>query len=112
MSSRALVIGLALLAILGALGGFAVYVRQLGYQDGFAAASKACEAEKRRIEDANSRAITEADRELMRSADRLSVQKMEFDHAVSGIDQASMADPDGALLCLGADSVQRLNAIR
>jgi len=112
MSSRAIIIALAIAAVLGAVGGFAAYVRHLGYQDGHDDASRACEAEQQRIEDANNQAIGDAERELIRMADDLSLRHLELDNALSGIDQAAAADPAGANLCLGPGSVQRLNAIR
>jgi hypothetical protein len=112
MSSRVIIIAIAVLAALGALGGFAVYVRKLGYQDGFTDASAACEAEKRKIEQANDQAITDAERELMRAADGVSLKQLEIDDALSRNDQAAAADPSGDSLCLPPLSVQRLNTIR
>ena len=112
MSSRAIILGFALLAVLGALGGFGLYVRQLGYQDGADAARRACEQLQRDTEEANRRAVTEAERDLMRSADRLSLDRLEIDNALAGIDEAAAADPAAGHACLGPGSVQRLNTIR
>ena len=112
MSSRTIILGLAILAVLGALGGFGAYVRALGYQDGVSDAQRACERQRRETEEANRQAVTEAQRELMRAADRLSLDRLETDNALAGIDNAATADPDAGRECLGAGSVQRLNTIR
>lgn len=112
MSSRDWILAGAVVALLSGLGGVFLFVRHLGYQDGFADAQGACHAQQRQMEDANRRAISEAERALMRAADHLSLEQLESDNALAGIDQAAAADPRGGAACLGAGSVQRLNAIR
>ena len=76
------------------------------------AAEAECAKEMARIEAANRKAISEAEAALFDLADRLSLQSMELDDAVSASDAATAADPDGGSTCLPPDSVRRLDAIR
>lgn len=99
-------------AIVGGLGAAYLYVRHQGYSNGFADARASCEVEAERQAEANRNAIREAEQRLYELADQLSLKDLELDDALADIDAAVAADPDGDLLCLDADSLQRLNAIR
>lgn len=108
-------IGLAIagtLAVVGGLGATYVYVRHQGYSQGFAEARTVCAAEQAEQAEANRAAVRDAEQRLYELADQLSLKELELDDALADIDAAVAADPDGDLLCLDADSLQRLNAIR
>lgn len=104
--SIALVLGL-----LGVLGGAYAYVRHQGYEAGYSRAAAECEMEKAAQAEANRKAISEAEKRLLRNVDQLSLKNLELDDAIKSLSDAAAADPDGALECLGADSLRRLNQI-
>lgn len=84
-------------AMLGLLGSAALWLVDAGYRRGMAD----CEARADRIR-------TEIETRWLREADAIAETNKERDDAVAAIDQADA----GALVCLDADSVQRLRAIR
>lgn len=99
-------------AIGGALWGAYAWVRHDGYIAGQAEATARCELEKATQRKANEMAIDTVNRQLIRMADELTEKQQELDDAQMARDAAAAADPDGARECLGAGSVQRLNAVR
>lgn len=101
-----------LLALVGGVGGAYLYIRHQAYQDGYSAASVACERQKVEQAEANRAAISEAEKNLREQAVALSRKNMEMDHAIEALAAAAAADPDGGLDCLGVDSLRRLNAIK
>lgn len=116
---RALPLLWRVLTIVGGLSaltglGWAVYshIRAEGYREGFAKAEAKCEDEQRKQALANQNAIDAANKRLLELAEELSLQKLQVDDYVKAIDLATAADPRGGDLCLDADSVRRLNAIR
>ncbi|HWU19392.1 MAG TPA: hypothetical protein VN155_17050 [Devosia sp.] len=100
------------LALVGAVGGAYLYIRHQAYQDGYSAASVACERQKQEQAQANRAAISEAEKRLLNAADELSLKNMELDNAIEALSAAADADPNGLLDCLGVGGVQRLNEIR
>jgi len=104
-------IGLFVALLLGAAGLYFT-VRHQAYTDGFATAQAECEREKQEQADANRKVIQSAEKRLMDAANELSLKNMELDDALESISAAADADPDGALECLGVDSLRRLNTIR
>jgi len=101
-----LVVGLASVA------GLYFTVRHQAYTDGFATAQAECERQKLEQAEANRKVILDAERRLATAAAALSLKSMELDDAIESISAAADADPDGTLVCLGADSLRRLNTIR
>ncbi|MCF1740716.1 hypothetical protein [Paradevosia shaoguanensis] len=63
-------------------------------------------------EAANRDAIRRAETGLLKTADALATKSKELNDVLDTIDQAADADPDGLAMCLSADSVRRLNAVR
>lgn len=102
----------ALIAVLGLLGGAYLYVRQQGYDAGYGAAQAECDAEREAQEAANRSAIQNAEKELLRQAEALSLKNMELDDALNAIDEAAGAAVGSDTLCLDAGGLQRLNTIR
>ncbi len=102
----------SILALLGALGSAYAYVKHQGYVDGYAVARGECEAEKAAQEAANKKAFSDALRQLLDQVETIQQKQTEIDDALTGIDEAVAADPDGGVLCLTADGVRRLQAIR
>lgn len=98
--------------VIGAACGAYAYVRHQGYVEGEAMALARCEAEKAAQRAANMQAIDAATRALVLINDQLNIRTQELDDAREALEQAAVADPLGARECLGAGSVQRLNAIR
>lgn len=84
-------------AILGLLGSAALWLVDTGYRRGMAD----CEARADRIR-------TEIETRWLREANRIATTNKERDDAVAAIDAADA----GPAVCLGADSVQQLKAIR
>lgn len=109
---RALVLALLAGLAVTMLGGVYLAVRQAGYEAGFDTASAACAAERLKLENANRAAIEAARRQLARAADDLALKSKELDDALDATDAATGEDPRGAELCLAADGLRRLNAIR
>lgn len=97
------------LAVVGTIGGAYLYVRHQAYQDGYGAASAACERQKQEQAEANRAAISEAEKNLREQAVALSRKNMEMDHAIEALSAAAAADPNGSLECLSVDSMRRLN---
>lgn len=95
----------------GALWGVYAHIRAEGYREGYGKAQAECEAEQKAMELANNNAISAANKRLIEIADELSLQKLQVDDYVKAIDLATAQDPRGAALCLGPDSVRRLNAV-
>jgi len=83
-----------------------------GHDAGAESAAKHYEVVMAEQAAANRRAVDEANRDLLRAADALDTKSQELDNALQSIDQAALVDPDGGALCLGVDSVRRLDAIR
>jgi len=104
-------IGLFVVLLLG-VAGLYLTIRHQAYSDGFATAQAECEREKREQAEANRKVIAGAEKRLLDAANELSLKNMELDDAIESISAAADADPDGALECLGADSLRRLNTIR
>ena len=94
------------------LGGAYLYVRHQGYEAGYSRAEAECEAEKAAQVAANRKAMQEAEKRLLAAADALSIKNMEMDNAIEALAAEAAADPNGALECLGIDSLLRLNTIR
>lgn len=84
-------------AILAGLGSAALWLVDTGYRRGMAD----CQLEAVRIR-------TEIETRWLREADRIAELNKERDDAVAAIDAADA----GPAVCLGADSVQQLKAIR
>jgi hypothetical protein len=101
-----------ILAFAASLGGVYLYVRHQGYEAGYSRAEAECEAEKAAQVAANRKAMQEAEKRLLAAADELSLKNMEMDNAIEALAAAAAADPNGALECLGIDSLLRLNTIR
>jgi len=103
------------IAVLGAAF-FVLVIVVSAYAQGQSAGREAAridyEARMAAQEAANRKAVDIANRDLMRTADALSAKSQELDNVLQTIDQAAFADPDGGAMCLSADSVRRLNAIR
>ncbi len=100
-----------LFGLLGALAGTYAYIRHQGYVDGYAVARQECEREKAAQEAANKAAIDKVREQLERAVQEIQMKDAQIDDYIKVLDLAADKDPDGAGLCLGADSVQRLNAI-
>lgn len=101
----------ALGVVFVAVAGLYMAHRNAIYQDGFRTAEEQCERERRAQEEANNAAIRKAEKDLFEAADRLSMKSKELSDALKAIDEASAADPDGALCGLNARGVSRLQAI-
>lgn len=111
-------VGLAvggLLAILGGLGGAFAYVHHQahaeGYRDGYAKASTECAAERKAMEDANRKAISDAQKKLDDAEHQLMLKELQLDDYVKAEDLLADKAPDSGDICLSADRVQRLSAI-
>lgn len=100
-----------LIALLGSIWGLYAYVKHQGYTEGYAVMAAKCERDKQLQEAANQEAIRIAAEDYFKAIDRLQLQNEEYDDAIEEIDAATAADPAGGELCLGADSVLRLNGI-
>jgi hypothetical protein len=110
---KQLLVALGIVAMLGtALGGLYAFVRHQGYEAGRADAEATCAREKAAQEEANRRAIADALDALLVAVDGINQKQTEIDDVLAGIDEAVAADPDGAVVCLDADSVRRLGTIR
>lgn len=94
--------------ILAALAGLLLWVEGRGYER----AMTHCEEQRMVQELANREAAELASERLMRQADQLSLKNMELDDALTAIDEAAEADPDGGRICLSSDSANRLQSIR
>jgi len=88
----------------------AAYVH--GRSAGFERARVQYEAQMAAQEAANREAIRRAETGLLKTADALASKSRELNDVLDTIDQAADADPDGGTMCLSADSVRRLDAIR
>ncbi|KFL25083.1 hypothetical protein JP74_21375 [Devosia sp. 17-2-E-8] len=97
------------LLLLGALVA-AAYVH--GRSAGFEKARVQYETLMAAQEAANREAIRRAETGLLKTADALATKSKELNDVLDTIDQAADADPDGGAMCLSADSVRRLNAVR
>jgi hypothetical protein len=109
---RLITIAGVLAALLGAVGGLYAYVRHQGYVAGHADATATCEADKRRMEEANRKAIADAERKLLEAERELTEKENELDALLSDLDLAADQEPDSGELCLSAGSVRRLTAIQ
>lgn len=98
-------------ALGGSLWGLHAYVRHQGYVAGYADASAKCEAEKRAMEEANRKAISEAERKLLEAEREITEKETKLDDLLKAIDLAADAEPDRDLLCLPHSSVRRLSKL-
>lgn len=97
-------LGFVVLAGLGLLGGVAAWLDGNGY----ARAKAECAIEAAQQEQAIAAARREIEQQWIRDADRISERRKELDDAVATVD----ATPAGDLVCLPADSVRALDAVR
>jgi uncharacterized membrane protein len=99
-------------ALCGAVGGVYAYVRHQGYVDGYADAAAKCAADKRAMEEANRKAISDAEQKLDAARKQLELKDAQLDDYLKALDLAADQDADAARVCLNDDSVRRLDAIQ
>jgi hypothetical protein len=101
-----------IVAVLTAAVGFYFVARQQAYSEGYGKAQIECTAEKQAQAAANAKVATDAEKRLFEAADTLSIRNMELDDAIDSLSAAAVARPGSDIVCLDADSLRNLNAIR
>jgi hypothetical protein len=100
------------LALAGTVGGIYLKIRHDAYQDGYSDAAAKCEAEKRAMEDANKKAIAEAEKKLAEAIKEIELKEATLDDYIMLLDREADEEPGSAEHCLPLGSVRRLQAIQ
>jgi len=101
------------------LGGAGIWIEKIkhdayteGYQRGDADATAKCEAEKRAMEEANRKAIADAEKKLLEVERELTDLEIKLEDYTNAIDLLADQGPDSGGICLFRPSVRRLEAVR
>lgn len=100
-----------LLAVTGAIGGLYLKIRHDAYQDGYQRARLECETEKHAMEEANKKAIAEAEKKLAEITKELELKEATLDDYIMLLEIDADEEPGATDVCLYAPSVRRLQAI-
>lgn len=98
-----------LIALSGTIWGIYAYVKHQGYVEGYSDASAKCEAEKRAMEEANRKAIADAEKKLLEAERELIEKETKIDDLLMAIDLAAEAEPGSGDICVSRDGVRRLS---
>ena len=98
-----------LVAFGGSLWGVYAYVKHQGYVEGYSDASAKCEAEKRAMEEANRKAISDAEKKLIEAERELTDLEIKLEDYTNAIDLLADQGPDAGGICLFAPSMRRLS---
>lgn len=98
-----------LVAFGGSLWGVYAYVKHQGYVEGYSDASAKCEAEKRAMEEANRKAISDAEKKLLEAERELTDLEIKLEDYTNAIDLLADQGPDAGGICLFAPSMRRLS---
>lgn len=98
-----------LVALGGSLWGVYAYVKHQGYVEGYSDASAKCEAEKRAMEEANRKAISDAEKKLIEAERELTDLEIKLEDYTNAIDLLADQGPDAGGICLFAPSMRRLS---
>lgn len=98
-----------LVALGGSLWGVYAYVKHQGYVEGYSDASAKCEAEKRAMEEANRKAISDAEKKLIEAERELTDIEIKLEDYTNAIDLLADQGPDAGGICLFAPSMRRLS---
>ncbi len=98
-----------LVALGGSLWGVYAYVKHQGYVEGYSDASAKCEAEKRAMEEANRKAISDAEKKLIEAERELTDLEIKLEDYTNALDLLADQGPDAGGICLFAPSMRRLS---
>lgn len=101
-----------LVALGGSLWGVYAYVKHQGYVEGYSDASAKCEAEKRAMEEANRRAISDAEKKLLEAERELTDLEIKLEDYTNALDLLADQGPGASDICLYRSSVRRLETLR
>lgn len=101
-----------LVALGGSLWGVYAYVKHQGYVEGYSDASAKCEAEKRAMEEANRKAISDAAKKLLEAERELTDLETKLEDYTNALDLLADQGPGASDICLYRPSVRRLETIR
>ena len=98
-----------LIALSGTIWGIYAYVKHQGYVEGYSDASAKCEAEKRAMEEANRKAISDAEKKLIEAEQGITDLEIKLEDYTNAIDLLADQGPDAGGICLFAPSMRRLS---
>ncbi len=104
----AIIAGL-LAGLLGTAGGLYAYVRQQGYDEGYRDRDTICVTERRAMEEANRKAISEAEKKLLETERELIEKETKLDDLLKALDLAADTGADSSDICLSVERVRRLS---